>query len=213
MTHPDHEEFARRWAEAIVGTSYVSIGRRVLAKRLLGLTQQLVEAALAAEFDPAVGRRVGGDMVAAHLTATETLSRTLALMSEGLPGLLSSVPPGVDVTGRVTQLIGNLAAGYAGALRERSLDQQDAIYRAGLRARRQAEQVLSASEARFRAVFTEAGIGIGIGDLEGNIIDANPALQRMFGYTLGIHPAQRQGAGPSGRCGQRVGRLQKANAR
>jgi diguanylate cyclase (GGDEF)-like protein/PAS domain S-box-containing protein len=184
MTHPDHEEFSRRWAEAIVGTSYVSIGRRVLAKHLLGLTQQLVEAALAAEFDPSVGRRVGGDMVAAHLTGIETLSRTLALMSEGLPGLLSPVSPGVDVTGRVTQLIGNLAAGYAGALRERSLDEQDAIYRAGLRARRQAEQALAASEARFRAVFTEAGIGIGIADMENNIIDANPALQRMFGYTL-----------------------------
>jgi diguanylate cyclase (GGDEF)-like protein/PAS domain S-box-containing protein len=122
-------------------------------------------------------------MVAAHLTGTETLSRTLALMSEGLPGLLGSAPPGVDVTGRVTQLISNLAAGYAGTLRERSLDEQDAIYRAGLRARRQTEQALSASEARFRAVFTEAAIGIGIADMENNIIDTNPALQRMFGYT------------------------------
>ncbi|HSL08312.1 MAG TPA: hypothetical protein VK887_10100, partial [Pseudonocardiaceae bacterium] len=71
MTHPDHEEFARRWAEAIVGTSYVSVGRRVLAKQLLGLTQQLVGAALAAEFDPSIGRRVGVEMVAAHLTGTE----------------------------------------------------------------------------------------------------------------------------------------------
>jgi diguanylate cyclase (GGDEF)-like protein/PAS domain S-box-containing protein len=183
MTHPDHEEFARRWAEAIVGTSYVSVGRRVLAKQLLGLTQQLVEAALAAEFDPSVGRRIGVEMVAAHLTGTETLSRTLAVMAEGLLGLLSSAPPGVDVASRVTQLTGNIAAGYAGALRERSLDEQDAIYRAGLRARRQAEQALSASEARFRAVFTEAAIGIGIADMEGNITDTNPALQRMFGYT------------------------------
>jgi PAS domain S-box-containing protein len=32
-------------------------------------------------------------------------------------------------------------------------------------------------------MFTEAGIGIGIGDLKGNITDTNPALQRMFGYT------------------------------
>ncbi|MGH3889290.1 MAG: putative bifunctional diguanylate cyclase/phosphodiesterase, partial [Pseudonocardiaceae bacterium] len=69
-------------------------------------------------------------------------------------------------------------------LRERSLDEQDAIYRAGLRARRQTEQALAASEAKFRAMFTEAGIGIGIGDLDGTITDANPALQRMFGYTL-----------------------------
>ncbi|MGH3887656.1 MAG: diguanylate cyclase domain-containing protein [Pseudonocardiaceae bacterium] len=183
-THAGQEAFARRWAEAIVGTSYVSIGRNGLAKHLLGLTHQLVEAALAAEFDPSVGRRVGIDMVAAHFTGTETLSRTLALMAEGLPGLLGSAPPGVDAVGRVVQLTGNMAGGYAGALRERSINEQDAIYRAGLRARRQAEQALAVSEARFRAMFTDAAIGIGIGDLEGNITDANPALQRMFGYSL-----------------------------
>ncbi|MGH3774550.1 MAG: putative bifunctional diguanylate cyclase/phosphodiesterase [Pseudonocardiaceae bacterium] len=184
MTHADREAFARRWAEAIVGTSYVSMGRGGLAKHLLGLTHQLVNGALAAEFDPSVGRRVGAEMVAAHFTGTETLSKTLALIAEGLPGLLGSAPLCVDVAGRVAQLAGSLAAGYANTLRERSLDEQDAIYRAGLRARRQAEQALAASEAKFRAMFTEAGIGIGIGELDGTITDANPALQRMFGYTL-----------------------------
>lgn len=183
MTDVDHEAFARRWAEAIVGTSYVSMGRRVLAKHLLGLTGQLVDAALAVDFDPAIGRRVGIDMVAAHFTGTETLSKTLALIAEGLPGLLGRAPD-ADIAHRIAQLVGALAAGYAGALRERSLDEQDAVYRAGLRARRQAELALAASEAKFRAMFTEAAIGIGIGDLEGNITDANPALQEMFGYTL-----------------------------
>jgi diguanylate cyclase (GGDEF)-like protein/PAS domain S-box-containing protein len=184
MTDADHEAFARRWAEAIVGTSYVSMGRRVLAKHLLGLTSQLVDAALAAEFDPAIGRQVGIDMVAAHFTGTETLRETLALIAEGLPGLLGSAQGCADTGSRVAQLAASMAAGYAGALRERSLDEQDAVYRAGLRARRQAEQALAASEAKFRAMFTDAAIGIGIGDLEGNITDANPALQQMFGYSL-----------------------------
>ncbi|MGH3867365.1 MAG: putative bifunctional diguanylate cyclase/phosphodiesterase [Pseudonocardiaceae bacterium] len=184
MTNVDHEEFARRWAEAIVGTSYLPIGRRVLATRLLELTQQLVEAVLAVEFDPSVGRQVGTGMVGAHFTGTETLRETLALIAEGLPGLLGSAPPGVHIAGRVAQLIASMAAGYAGALRERSLDEQDAIYRAGLRARRQAEQALGDSEAKFRAMFTEAAIGIGIGDLEANVTDANPALLKMFGYTF-----------------------------
>jgi diguanylate cyclase (GGDEF)-like protein/PAS domain S-box-containing protein len=183
MTRVDHEEFARRWAEAVVGTSYVPIGRRVLASHLLGLTNRLVEAAVAVEFDPSVGRQVGVDMVTAHFTGIETLRETLALITEELPGLLGSAPPGIVVAGRVAQLVASMAAGYAGALRERSLDEQDAIYRAGLRARRQAEQALAASEAKFRAMFTEAAIGIAIGDLEGNITDANPAMQRMFGYT------------------------------
>jgi diguanylate cyclase (GGDEF)-like protein/PAS domain S-box-containing protein len=184
MTEADHEEFARRWAEAIVGTSYVSMGRRVLAEHLLGLTQQLVDAALAVEFDPSAGRQVGADMVAAHFTGTETLRGTLALISQELPGLLGSIPDCADVARRVAQLAACMAAGYAAALRERSLDEQDAVYRAGLRARRQAEQALAASEAKFRAMFTEAAIGIGIGDLEGNITDANLALQKMFGYSL-----------------------------
>jgi diguanylate cyclase (GGDEF)-like protein/PAS domain S-box-containing protein len=174
--------FIRRWSQVIVDTSYVSIGRQVLARHLLGLTQQLVDAALATEFDRSVGREVGAEMVAAHFTGKETLSETLALITEGLPCLLEA-PPGVDVTGRVAQLVGSMAAGYADALRERSLDEQDAIYRVGSRARRQAEQALAASEAKFRAVFTEAAIGIAIGDLESNITDANPALQQMFGYT------------------------------
>ncbi|MGB8996672.1 MAG: EAL domain-containing protein [Pseudonocardiaceae bacterium] len=183
MTPEDYDTFAQRWTEAIVGTSYVSMGRRVLARHLLDLTHQLVDGFLAVEFDPSIGREIGVAMVAGHFTGTETLRETLALIAEWLPDLLSSAPAGVDGTGRVAQLVGSLAAGYASALRERSLDEQDAIYRAGLRARRQAEQALAASEAKFRAMFTEAAIGIGIGDLEGNITDANPALQRMFGYT------------------------------
>lgn len=183
MTQADYEAFAQRWTEAIVGTSYVSMGRRVLARHLLELTHQLVDGFLTVEFDPSVGHEVGVAMVAGHFTGTGTLKETLALIAEWLPSLLTSAPPGVDVTGRVAQLVGSLAAGYASALRERSLDEQDAIYRAGLRARRQAEQALAASEAKFRAMFTEAKLGIGIGDLKGNITDANPALQHMFGYT------------------------------
>ncbi len=183
MSHADQEVFARRWAEAIIGTSYVSMGRRALTRHLLALTHQLVDGVLAAEFDPSVGRQVGVDMVAAHFTGTETLRETLALIAEGLPALLGSAPRDVDIGDRIAQLVGGMAAGYASALRERSLNEQDAIYRAGLRARRQAEKALADSEAKFRAMFTEAKMGIGIGDLEGNITDANPALQQMFGYT------------------------------
>jgi len=36
----------------------------------------------------------------------------------------------------------------------------------------------------FHAVFAETAIGIGIGDMAGRILDANSALQAMFGYTL-----------------------------
>ncbi|MGH3780501.1 MAG: putative bifunctional diguanylate cyclase/phosphodiesterase [Pseudonocardiaceae bacterium] len=185
MSRADREVFARRWADEIAGASYVAIGPGELVAHLLGLTDQLVEAALAIEFDPSVGRRIGVDMVGAHFTGTETIGATVALIVERLPDLLDQVPQGVDVAGRVARLTGNMAAGYASALRERSLDEQDEIYRAGLRARRQAEQALTASEARFRGVFHSSPVAIAISEPHGRIVQTNQSLDDTLGYSPG----------------------------
>ncbi|MCL4466751.1 MAG: PAS domain S-box protein [Chloroflexi bacterium] len=48
---------------------------------------------------------------------------------------------------------------------------------------RRADQALRQSEARFRAVFEQAAIGIAVADLRGRFLDSNPALQRMLGYS------------------------------
>ncbi len=185
MSHVDRELFAQRWAEAITGTSYVSMGRKGLTAHLLRLTHQLAEAALAADFDPSAGQRIGADMVAAHFTGTETLGKTVAVIAEQFPDVLGETSPRLDVTSRVAQLAGNMAAGYANALRERSLDEQDAIYRAGMYARKQAEQALAASEARFRGVFHSSPVGIAISEPSGRIVQTNPSLDRTLGYSPG----------------------------
>lgn len=49
--------------------------------------------------------------------------------------------------------------------------------------RKQVEEALKGSEARFRAIFEKAAIGIAVLDLEGRIVDSNPAWQRMLGYS------------------------------
>ena len=49
--------------------------------------------------------------------------------------------------------------------------------------RKQVEAALRESEERFRAVFNRAAVGIARIDLAGRIIEANPALQRMLGYS------------------------------
>jgi PAS domain S-box-containing protein len=49
--------------------------------------------------------------------------------------------------------------------------------------RKQAEDALRQSEARFRAIFEGAAIGISLIDLEERIVESNPALQKMLGYT------------------------------
>ena len=50
--------------------------------------------------------------------------------------------------------------------------------------RKQVEEALRESEERFRAVFDRAALGIARIDLDGRIIEANPALQRMLGYSV-----------------------------
>jgi PAS domain S-box-containing protein len=49
--------------------------------------------------------------------------------------------------------------------------------------RKQAEEALRESEARFRAIFDGAAIGIGLVNRRGQPIETNPALQKMLGYT------------------------------
>lgn len=46
-----------------------------------------------------------------------------------------------------------------------------------------ARQALGDSEERFRRIFEESPIGIGLRDLEGYILEANPALLRIWGYS------------------------------
>ncbi len=57
-----------------------------------------------------------------------------------------------------------------------------------------AAEKLSMSEARFRAMFNDAAIGIGVMGLDRKIIDANPAICRTFGRTreefIGMAPTE-----------------------
>ncbi len=82
---------------------------------------------------------------------------------------------------RCARLQHAIAAGYARALRERTLSEQEAIARSALTARSDAQQALHASEERFRAVFEGAAVGIGIADLDGNVLEVNDTLLQMFG--------------------------------
>jgi PAS domain S-box-containing protein len=45
------------------------------------------------------------------------------------------------------------------------------------------EQALRESELRFRTIFQQAHMGIDLVDIEGNIVESNPALREMLGYT------------------------------
>lgn len=50
-------------------------------------------------------------------------------------------------------------------------------------ARQRIEDQLKEREARLRGMFEGAAIGIGLDDFQGRIVESNPALQRMLGYS------------------------------
>ncbi|MGO1050719.1 putative bifunctional diguanylate cyclase/phosphodiesterase [Crossiella sp. CA198] len=182
-THQACARFARSWVRAIAGTSYVSLGLAETEQLLLAHTERLVQALFADPFRATPAREIGFQLVQAHFTGIETLSRTVALLGDEFLGELR-VEPDERLQARIAALQGALAAGYAQALRERTLDEQEAIRQAVLDARDAAEHARRASEARFRAVFTEAAIGIGILDTNGRFLDANASLQHMLDYSL-----------------------------
>lgn len=49
--------------------------------------------------------------------------------------------------------------------------------------RQRVVEALRESERRFRAIFEEAGLGIALVDTDGVILNANPTLQTLLGYT------------------------------
>jgi diguanylate cyclase (GGDEF)-like protein/PAS domain S-box-containing protein len=180
VNRADRRRFAAVWAQALMGTSYVPMTSAEVEGRLYGYTERLVGALLSDPFDPSAARSVGVDLVAVHFTSAESLARTVDLIGDEILDILRlGNTPGWH--GRVAALQGALCSGFVQAARKRTLDEQEAIRQAVLDARDAVEQALRTSEARFRAIFAEAAIGIGIGDMSGRILEVNDSLTRIMG--------------------------------
>ncbi len=140
--------FARAWAKAVSGTSYLPMTQAQLEALLQRLTERLAAALAAEPFDLRVGHQVGAELVAAHITSAEGLGRTVEVVQLRLLRDLGLV--GEDIEDRLARLLATVATGYARALRDRTLDEQESIRRAVMVARAEAERALRDSEARFR---------------------------------------------------------------
>ncbi|WP_200305417.1 putative bifunctional diguanylate cyclase/phosphodiesterase [Streptomyces adelaidensis] len=175
--------FATIWSRAVFPATSTSLTRPEFEERLLPLARRLSEALRARTYDAEEGKAVGAALVEAHCTEPEALSQTLDCVDAYLVLYCGGDRLQEDLRARAARLQSAMAAGYAEALRQRTLAEQEAIARAALEAQGAVARALHATEARFRAVFEGAAIGIGIADLEGNILQVNGALLRMFGVT------------------------------
>jgi diguanylate cyclase (GGDEF)-like protein/PAS domain S-box-containing protein len=170
------------WSRAIFPASATSLTRPEFEALLFPLARELSGALHARHFDPAPAGGVGAALVTAHCTDPEALGRTLGVVDSYLVLYCGTEElPADEARARCARLQHALAAGFAQALRERTLAEQEAIARSALAARSHAEEALHATEVRFRAVFDGAALGIGIADLEGNVLEVNDTLTQMFG--------------------------------
>jgi diguanylate cyclase (GGDEF)-like protein/PAS domain S-box-containing protein len=175
--------FSAIWGRAIYPVTATSMTRAEFEKHLVPLTRALSDALRAQPFDPRAAVPVGAALVAAHCTDPEALPSILGVIDAYL---LLYCPPGAGLPGdesrvRCSRLQHAVAVGFSQALRERTRHEQESISRAAFDAKAEAEQALAESEARFRAVFEGAAVGIGIAGLDGKVLEINDALSRMFG--------------------------------
>ncbi|MFH8336994.1 putative bifunctional diguanylate cyclase/phosphodiesterase [Streptomyces sp. AM6-12] len=171
------------WSRALYPVTSTSLTRAEFEEQLLPLARRLSELLRTRSFDAEAAKAVGAALVEAHCTDPEALARTLDCVDAYLVLYCGGDGPQDELRMRSSRLQHAMAAGYAHALRRRTLAEQEAIAQAALRAQGVVAQALHASEARFRAVFEGAAIGIGIADLDGHILQVNEALLRMFGLT------------------------------
>lgn len=173
--------FATIWSRAIFPVTATSLTRPEFELQLVPLARRLRDALLERVFDSGEGQAVGAALIGTHCTDPEALSRTLDCVDAYLVLYCGEEGRQEELRARSARLQHAVAAGFAAALRERTLSEQEAISRAALNARSVVAEALHASEARFRAVFHGAAIGIGIADLTGTVLEVNDALIRMFG--------------------------------
>jgi diguanylate cyclase (GGDEF)-like protein/PAS domain S-box-containing protein len=125
------------------------------------------------------GQRLGRLLAGAHLTAPRAVGQAMMVLAGYAPDVGD-----LYREGQLVRMQGGLAAGHAEAVQRILLAQQESIHRASAEARDAVAQALSDSEARWRTLVDQAPVGIAIADVEGNVLEVNSSLQRMFGYSL-----------------------------
>lgn len=167
---------------ALLRTTFVSLDADELMHLVDDLVRQIVHLVLAAHWVEGEADAVGARVARLARLAPEGLGALMEILGlqllDGLPADdLAVLQP------RLTALLARIVTGFLREERANVLAEQDAIYAAQRAARRQAEDDLLASEARYRAVVTQVAEGIVLVDANTvHIREANAAFQRMSGY-------------------------------
>ena len=141
----DSALFAWEWARLLAGTSWIVDDRTVVVEQLRQLTEELASALTREPFVASAGIRIGERLVAAGFVAPDSLACTVTLLSGRLLADLRLVGRGGDAVrmrARLDQLVGMVSHGFVRAVRDQTLDQQEAIRSSAFTAWRRAEAAL-----------------------------------------------------------------------
>ena len=176
------EAITAAWEQAVVRTGYVPLTDIQVRERLKGWVDQLTDLLCTDPLELQGVQAVGSALARLYYGHAETLKRTLAVLGRELTtGLRAEEIAAVHPA--LVELLAELGAGFLAETRQIVLAEQETIHHALLAARQQVEEALRESEARFRAIFESAAIGIGIGGVDGRILETNRALQELLGYS------------------------------
>jgi diguanylate cyclase (GGDEF)-like protein/PAS domain S-box-containing protein len=154
-------------------TTYLAMSGAETEQFLTLLINRLVVAVTATPVDEHVAKAVAAELVANNFTGPRSLGRSIEVLGHGLPQLSQLQ----DLDGRDNALLQVLAAlsdGYAAALRQRALDEQEHLAQALLQAKLEAE-------SRFREVFLASTVGLAISTFDGIVVEANHAFATVVG--------------------------------
>ena len=184
--------FSARWAAALARSGRATGTDAEIAGELYPLTVRLADAIHRGVLDEDLAPDVGTALLRLGYGSTAVIGPTVVTLIDGFAeefgATVDDQPDSALLKGelqeRVTVVAAAMAEGFAQATREHSLVGQEEMQRAALTAVRTAEAERHTSEARFRAFFTQAAVGIGLLTLSGTVIDSNAAWAAMMGFEV-----------------------------
>lgn len=175
------DRIVERWYAAIAHETFSPFAAPEILVRLGILVDQAIAILTDVPFATNDAEEIGVGLVHLRYLDPAVLHQTISVLGEEL-GKNSPVPVHETLRERLPALLGAIAAGHTKESRALVLDEQEGI-RAALFAER--ERIMTAlyeSEVRFRAIFANAAIGITLADLDGYVVECNPAVERILGY-------------------------------
>lgn len=170
--------FPKAWSAVLQNCGHVvSMSIAETTEFLTAVTRDLADAL---EKDPSKAKKIGAQFIHTHFVGDEALGHSIAAIHTHFTA--SGDDP--EQQQRLAQLLDEFSTGYVGAFRRWLLGEQESLRAAEVTARRAAEAQLRSSEARLRAVFTQAGVGTAIADVSGRFLEANAVFAEMLGYSV-----------------------------